>query len=142
MAFRYNKKDERKGSREYTDVQYEEVTEDTSSSSSIGKSMRIKGDLTSNEDLIIEGKLKGTLKVSKTLTIGRDGDVNAKIKADIVKILGKATGTIEASNKVSILAGGVFNGNLKSEKLIVQEGALLNGEINQQEDRVGDTKPK
>ncbi|MCP4217062.1 MAG: polymer-forming cytoskeletal protein [bacterium] len=97
----------------------------------IGKTMNIEGELFSDEDLTVEGKVKGTVNVSKTLIIGRSGDVTADINAKVVKIIGKARGTIVASEKVAILSEGYYSGSIHSEKLIVSEGAILIGHINQ-----------
>jgi cytoskeletal protein CcmA (bactofilin family) len=101
-------------------------------SSFIGETMVIKADITSEEDIIIEGKVKGNIKVSKTLTIGKSGKVKADIKAAVVRIIGEAKGNITASDKVEILSLGRYTGNIQSQKLVVEDGAILNGNINQQ----------
>ena len=110
----------------------EVVVEPPSSASYIGKTMKIEGELVSDEDLTIEGQVTGTIEVTKTLTIGKNGDVSADINARVVKIIGKARGNIIASDKVEILSNGRYNGNIKSEKLVVSEGAVLIGNINQE----------
>jgi cytoskeletal protein CcmA (bactofilin family) len=131
MVFGPSKKDDKKG-RDFTAFQYEEVVPEKSSGSFIGKTMKIKGKLVANEDLTVEGEVKGTIKVSKTLTIGRSGNVNADIEADVVEIIGIAKGNIVASEKVAIMSDGRYNGNLWSDKLVVKEGAILIGEVNQE----------
>ena len=131
MVFGPSKKDEKKG-RDFTAFQYEEVAPEKSSGSFIGKTMKIKGKLIANEDLTVEGEVKGTIKVSNTLTIGRSGNVNADIEADVVEIIGVAKGNIVASEKVAIMSDGRYNGNLQSEKLVVQEGAILIGDVNKE----------
>jgi len=80
----------------------------------------------------IEGKVKGNISVSKTLTIGKSGKVKADIKAAVVRIIGEAKGNIIASDKVEILSLGRYTGNIHSQKLVVAEGAILNGSINQE----------
>ncbi len=102
----------------------------TGPSSFIGKTMDIKADIVSDEDVTIEGKVTGNIDVSKTLTIGENGVVKADIKAAIVRIIGQAKGTIIASEKVEILSRGRYSGNIDSQKLVVSEGAMLNGNIN------------
>ncbi len=131
MVFGPSKKDEKKG-RDFTAFQYEEVEPEKSSGSFIGKTMKIKGKVVANEDLTVEGEVKGTIKVSKTLTVGRSGNVNADIEADVVEIVGVAKGNIVASGKVAIMSDGRYNGNLRSEKLVVQEGAILIGDVNKE----------
>ena len=142
MAFRSNKKVE-KDYKEITNVRYEEVVEQKSSSASyIGQSMKIKGDLSSEENITIEGQLNGTINASNSLTIGRDGNVSADITAKEVIILGKVKGNILGSEKVTILPGGRFNGNLNAEKLVVTEGAFLMGEINKGKTKKSTTEKK
>ena len=98
----------------------------------IGETMVIEADITSDEDIIIEGNVKGNISVSKTLTIGKNGKVKADITAAVVRILGEAKGNIIASDKVELLSLGRYTGNIQSQKLVVEEGAILNGNINQE----------
>jgi cytoskeletal protein CcmA (bactofilin family) len=107
-------------------------SESAALSSFIGETMVIEADITSVEDIIIEGKVKGNISVSKTLTIGKSGKVKADIKAAVVRIIGEAKGNIIASDKVEILSPGRYTGNIQSQKLVVAEGAILNGNINQE----------
>lgn len=137
MVFGASKKSDKKG-RDFPAYQPPKketvAVEQPSAASFIGKTMNIEGGLVSDEDLTIEGRVKGTIEVSKTLTIGRYGDVTADINARVVKIIGKARGNIVASDKVEILSEGRYNGNIMSEKLVVAEGAVLIGNINQEEE--------
>ena len=100
----------------------------------IGKSLDIKADITSDEDITIEGRVKGNITVSRTLTIGINGNVTADIKATVVRIIGVAKGNIIASDKVEILSQGRYTGNIESRKLVVAEGAVLNGYINKDQE--------
>jgi cytoskeletal protein CcmA (bactofilin family) len=128
MAFKSLKKEDRMGddSTGYPDIAPRQVE----SGSFIGETMKIKGDFNSDEDVIIEGNVTGNINVSKTLTIGKKGEVTADIDANRVRIIGFAKGTISASNKVEILSQGRYYGNIKSEILVVEEGAILIGDIN------------
>jgi cytoskeletal protein CcmA (bactofilin family) len=111
----------------------EPVSSSSGPGSFIGKTMDIKADITSDEDVTIEGRVNGNIKVSKTLTIGRNGNVTADIDAAVVRIIGVAKGNITASDKVEILSRGRYTGNIKSMKLVVADGAVLNGFVNEQE---------
>jgi cytoskeletal protein CcmA (bactofilin family) len=138
MAFLTSKKDEKK--KEEPQVAHRGAAEvvEKSPGSYIGKTMSIEADITSDDDVTIEGEVTGNIVVGKTLTIGKNGSVKADIKAGVVRIIGEARGNIVASEKVEILTLGRYTGNIQSQKLIVAEGALLNGEINQGSDE----KPK
>jgi cytoskeletal protein CcmA (bactofilin family) len=132
MVFRSTKKDDKKRDDTYVISTAVEVEEDVYVPTSyIGESMKIKADITSDENVTVEGKVTGNINISKTLTIGKKGSVKADIKAAVVRIIGEAKGNIIASEKVEILAQGRYTGNIQSQKLVVEEGAILNGNINQ-----------
>ncbi len=99
----------------------------------IGKTVTINADITSDEDVTIEGKVKGNIHVGSTLTIGKNGNVTADIKAMVVRVYGMVKGNITATSKVEILSLGRCTGNIQSEKLVVEEGAILNGFVNKEE---------
>ncbi len=106
------------------------------SSSFFGKTMKIEGEVTSDEDLTIEGKVDGELKVSKTLTIGKDGYVKGKINAAVVQISGEAEGYVRATKKLEISSEGKYTGDIQSDTIRVAEGAKIKGSINLQDNSV------
>ena len=122
MAFGTDKKP---GSRDWGDG-----GPGSSSSSFFGKTMRIEGEITSDEDLTIEGKVTGQLEISKTLTIGREGYVNGNISASVVLISGEAEGHLLASEKLEISSEGKYSGNITADTIRVAEGAQIKGSIN------------
>ena len=98
--------------------------------SHIGKSMVIEGEILSEENLNIEGKIKGNIKTNKKVFIGRDGYVEGDIISSIVEIIGRAKGKITAEEKIIIGNTGVFTGTLNSNKIVIKDGALFNGKSN------------
>lgn len=139
MVFKSTKKEDKKreqspiiSPRVTPNVNVADQTPEPGSRSYIGKTMNIEADITSDEDIIIEGTVKGNIVISKTLTIGKNGNVEADIKAAVVRIIGQAKGNVIASKKVEILSEGRFTGTIDAQRLVVAEGALLNGHINQQ----------
>lgn len=100
------------------------------SGSYIGKTMQIKGEIVSDEYLTVEGKVQGNIEISKTLTIGKNGYIDGVIKAEEVRIDGKAEGTITANTKLQISSTGDFYGSIKSKKLVIEEGAIFRGKVN------------
>jgi cytoskeletal protein CcmA (bactofilin family) len=100
----------------------------------IGKSISIKGDLSGNEDLEIEGKVEGKVELpNNQLTIGSNGDVQAQVTAKSVVIVGRVAGDVHGTERVEIQATGVVEGDVTAPKLIVAEGARLNGSIHMTE---------
>ncbi len=96
----------------------------------IGKSISIQGDLTGNEDLVIEGKVKGRIELpNNQLTIGEGGNVNAELNAKTIVIVGQVTGNVNASERLEIQSNGVVNGDVRAPRLIVHEGAVINGGV-------------
>jgi cytoskeletal protein CcmA (bactofilin family) len=96
----------------------------------IGKSISIKGDLTGNEDIAIEGKVEGKVDLPNgQLTIGANGTVKGEVNAKAVIVIGRVTGNVNGSERVEIQASGVVEGDVHAPKLVVAEGAQLNGSI-------------
>ena len=96
----------------------------------IGKSISIRGDLTGNEDMVIEGKVEGKVDLpNNQLTVGADGSVKANINAKSVVIVGHVIGNVNGLERVELQATGKLDGDVISPKLIVAEGAHLNGGI-------------
>lgn len=96
----------------------------------IGKSITLKGDLSGNEDLVIEGHIEGRVDLpNNQLTIGANGSCAAEVHAKTVVVVGKVTGNVTASERIEIQATGLVNGDVSAPRLIVQEGAVVNGSI-------------
>jgi cytoskeletal protein CcmA (bactofilin family) len=96
----------------------------------IGKSISIKGDLTGNEDIVIEGKVEGKVELpNNQLTIGANGQVKAEINAKGVIVVGRVAGNIRGTDRVEIQATGVVEGDVSAPRLVVAEGAVVNGSI-------------
>ena len=93
---------------------------------SIGKTIVIKGDIFSKEDLLLDGKVLGTLDMpGNRLTIGANGKVEASIKAREVVVLGAVQGDIEAGERIVIRKDAHLEGNLKSASISIEDGAFF-----------------
>ncbi len=97
---------------------------------SFGKSIVFKGDLTGEEDLEIEGRVEGQVKLlNHQLTIGPNGRVTAQIEAKNVIVVGHVAGNVIATERVEVQATGVVDGDIHAPRLLIQEGAVVNGSI-------------
>ena len=97
---------------------------------SIGQSIVFKGELTGDEDLEIDGQVEGTVHLKNhQLTIGANGQVQAELKAKAVVIVGHVTGNVVGTERVEIQATGIVDGDVTAPKLVVAEGARINGAI-------------
>jgi cytoskeletal protein CcmA (bactofilin family) len=95
----------------------------------IGKGIRIKGDLTGEGDLVIEGRVEGRIQLGNHLTIESTGDVNANIEVERLTVLGKASGQIDATQKVEIKSSAVVQGEIRAPSVVIEEGAGFRGTI-------------
>jgi cytoskeletal protein CcmA (bactofilin family) len=95
----------------------------------IGKNLFVKGELSSDEEVLIEGKIEGKLNVRHKVIIGKNGTVNADIDAREVIIIGTVNGNVTCSYKIEIVAEGVLNGNIIARRVKMADGALFKGNI-------------
>ncbi len=97
---------------------------------SIGKSIRFKGEMTGEEDLVIEGNFEGKVNLpNNELTIGTNGTVKADVDGKSVVVVGHLVGNVTATERVEVQASGVVDGDVRAPKLVIQEGAVLNGAV-------------
>jgi cytoskeletal protein CcmA (bactofilin family) len=96
----------------------------------IGKSVLIKGQILSKEDLVIDGAVEGSVEAQENrVTIGPNGRVIANVKARDVVVLGQLKGNIEASGRVDIRKGANLIGDIRYAKISIEEGADLRGSL-------------
>jgi cytoskeletal protein CcmA (bactofilin family) len=97
---------------------------------SIGKSLHVKGELSGNEDLAIEGKVDGTIALrGHHLTIGQTGRVTAGIQAKAVVVGGQVNGNVSANDKVEVAATGTLVGDIRAPRVVLVDGARFKGRI-------------
>ncbi len=95
----------------------------------LGPTLSFKGELIAEEDLLIQGKIEGSIKHTSSLTIGNKGNVKADIKAEHVTVEGKHKGDIRGSKSVAVKESGNVAGNIFSPSVMLWEGSTFNGSI-------------
>lgn len=96
----------------------------------IGPTLIFKGELSADEDLVIEGTIEGTIAHhKKNLTIGKKGRVTADIHASSVLVEGELNGDIHSDGLVSLAKDAVVTGNIYCVRLIMEDGARFNGKM-------------
>ena len=96
----------------------------------IGKSVVFKGDLSGEEDLEIEGRVEGKIHLpNHQLTIGAHGQAQAEIEAKTIIVTGHVTGNVTATERCEVQASGVVDGDIRSPRLLILEGAIVNGNV-------------
>ncbi len=96
----------------------------------IGPTLVFKGELSADEDLIIEGHIEGTIAHHrKNLTVGKQGRVKADIHASSVIIEGQLVGDIHSDGVVSLARGADVKGDIFCARIVMQDGARFTGKI-------------
>jgi cytoskeletal protein CcmA (bactofilin family) len=102
----------------------------TSRQTVLGQTVVLKGELSADEDLLIEGQFEGTIALEQhCLTVGPNGQVKAEIRARQAVILGTLTGKVAAREKVEIRRSGHLVGDLTTGAVAIEEGAYFKGSI-------------
>ena len=103
----------------------------------IGKSVLVKGQVIGREDLVVDGELDGTLELQEhRVTVGANGKVQASIKAREVVVAGTVHGNIEASEKIEIRKDARLVGDIKTARIVIEDGAYFKGSIDIQKPEV------
>jgi cytoskeletal protein CcmA (bactofilin family) len=101
-----------------------------SAPSQVGSAVRIEGDIYGQEDLLIDGEVKGNIVLPQNkLTIGANANVKASIKAKNVILIGKVEGNIEASERIELRSVCSMLGNARSPRIMVENGAYIKGAV-------------
>jgi len=111
----------------------------------IGQHISVEGIVRGQENLVIEGSMKGSIELEKhQVTVGSKGKVEAEIHADNVIISGRLVGNIKAHGKVEITKEADFSGEIKAKRISVEDGAYLKAviELERDSDRKDPLSPK
>jgi cytoskeletal protein CcmA (bactofilin family) len=98
----------------------------------LGPTLRFRGELSAQEDLIVQGSIEGSITHTQSLTIGAEGSMKGDIRARIIVIDGKVDGDLYATESVSIRATAKVKGNVFAPRVAVQDGAFFQGQIDMQ----------
>jgi cytoskeletal protein CcmA (bactofilin family) len=103
----------------------------------LGPTLSFKGELRADEDLLIRGKIEGTIQHSSNLKIGKEGKIKAKVNAEYIEVHGEVKGDLTGSKSVVVKDSANITGNIYSPSVSLYEGAKFNGNI----DMSGKTQP-
>ena len=111
----------------------------------IGKAVKIAGQIFSREDLYVDGDVEGTIELmDHKLTIGPNGKVHAGVKAREVVALGAIQGNVEASERIEIRKDAKLVGDIKTARIVIEDGAYFKGSIDivKSEPKVAPSQPR
>lgn len=96
----------------------------------LGATIKVKGDISGDENLMIEGQVEGTVNLaSHELTVGKSGKVHADVTAKVIRIAGEVHGDITGKEKVFVSSTSNIKGNIVTPKMTLEEGARFKGTI-------------
>ncbi len=99
----------------------------TGTTSLLSKEVKIEGDIQGNEDLQVDGQLKGSVKIAGNIVVGPTGLVEADVEADNVIVQGQITGNVLARKQLQIQSSGKLLGDCMAQTIDIKEGALFEG---------------
>jgi len=98
----------------------------------LGPTLRFRGELSAQEDLIIQGSVEGSITHTQSLTVGTDGSMKGDIRARVIVIDGKVEGDLYATESVNIRATAKVKGNVFAPRVGIHDGAFFQGQIEMQ----------
>lgn len=107
----------------------------------IGKSVVIRGELTGNEDLYLDGEVEGNINLrDHKLVIGPNGKIKATITAREIVVHGRVDGNVNASDRVELKRSANLSGDVATNRIVIEDGAVFKGSIDIREQR--ESKPE
>jgi cytoskeletal protein CcmA (bactofilin family) len=100
-----------------------------SSQTVIGPKVRFTGEVSGDEDVLIQGRLEGNAKVDRKVTVAPSGEVHGDLQARAVIVGGRVYGQIWAAERAELLATAAVEGNVNAPKVVIAEGAQLQGSV-------------
>ena len=95
----------------------------------LGPTLRFKGELSADEDFILQGRIEGSINHTQSVTIGSEGVVQGNIHARVVVIDGSVEGDLHGTESVVVNATGRVTGNIFAPRVGLVDGAFFNGRI-------------
>jgi cytoskeletal protein CcmA (bactofilin family) len=95
----------------------------------LGPGTRFVGELSGDEDIVVNGKFHGTIRVDRSVTVGSEGDVEGEIHARQVVVGGRVRGDVRASERAELTSSGAVEGSVQAPKVVIAEGARLEGSV-------------
>jgi cytoskeletal protein CcmA (bactofilin family) len=104
-------------------------TQRRGSNTVIGTNLTVRGDISADENITIEGTVEGTIETTNDVIIAPEGKVKADIRANVITISGRVKGNMFATHKVDLTSTGQLEGNIHAPKLAIAESAMFKGSI-------------
>jgi cytoskeletal protein CcmA (bactofilin family) len=93
----------------------------------IGAKTTFKGEISGDEDVLVEGSVEGEIRITRDLRVGSGGVVKATVAAQSLIVSGEVVGDCECMTRVEIQSTGRLTGNIRAPKIVIAEGAMFRG---------------
>ena len=110
------------------------VSPSSSSPCILGQNIAVRGTLVGEEDLIVEGRVEGSVSLQGHLIVAEPGIVEASLEVASVEVHGEVQGDIVASDTITIETGARVTGNVRAPRVIIRDGAMFHGAVDMQVD--------
>jgi cytoskeletal protein CcmA (bactofilin family) len=96
----------------------------------IGRSITIRGEVTGDEDLLIQGHVEGSVNLKQhSVTVGAEGEVKADITARIITVEGRVEGNLKAEEQVILRSAAIVEGDIAAPRVVLEDGARFRGGV-------------
>lgn len=95
----------------------------------VGPGTKVSGDVVAEGSIRVEGEIEGTVYAGKAVVVGKEGTVNGDISTNDAVISGQVKGTITAASRLEIHGTATVEGVVRTRRLQLEEGAVLNAEV-------------
>ena len=107
-----------------------EVTTERRQVAWIGQRVKVEGNIISDQDIRIDGKVHGSVEVGQhEVVLGAGSEVKADVNARSVLVGGKIEGDVTATDRIQVQSTGILLGDVVSPRLIIQDGGMLRGKV-------------
>ena len=108
----------------------------------IGPTILIKGDLSGEEDLLIEGRVEGKIELKKhNVTVGKNGRIKADVYGKVISIEGEVHGNLYGEDQLVLRPSSTVRGNVVAPRVILEDGANFKGSIDMSPKEPGQKEP-
>ena len=102
----------------------------TSEGAVVGPTVRIQGDISGDEDLLVQGTVEGSISLkSHIVTVGKEGRVNATVDAKVIRIEGTVEGDLRGNEQIVVASAGNVRGNIVAPRVTLEDGCRFKGSI-------------
>lgn len=95
----------------------------------LGQQITVRGTLTGEEDLIVEGRIEGSVSLAGHLIVAQSGVLEADLDVQSIEVHGEVRGDIVASQSITIDKGANVTGNVRAPRVIIHDGAQFQGAV-------------